>query len=99
RYSCHSSPILDGQGDQSAVPAGSVGADAGRLRLQDNVSSCRLRDLRLRCAGEAFDPFLVIAVERAGMFAPELLEDGRRFRIISLGPSHMVVHRSLSLLE
>src|SRR5947208_16839031 len=55
--------------------AGSVAADAGRLTLQDNVSSCRLRHFGLRCAGEAFDPFLVIAVERAGMFAPELLEE------------------------
>lgn len=38
-------------------------------------SGRRIRHFRLGGTGEAFDPVLVIAVERTGMLTPELLEE------------------------
>ena len=38
-------------------------------------SDLRFRDFSLGCARKAFDPFLMIGVEGAGMLATELVEE------------------------
>src|SRR4051794_8999391 len=55
----------------------SVAAQATRRRLRTSTSIRLVRDFRLRCAGKAFDPFLVITVECTGMLAPEFLKEPR----------------------
>jgi hypothetical protein len=66
-------------GPRARAAAWVLGSKIGR-------SAARLRCFSLCCTRKAFNPFLVIAVERTGILPPELLEEERPLlRFLSTG--------------